>query len=95
MLLGNEQVDLRLPEEALPPEADVSLGEGSCVCEAFQEATRPLLLAPNAELLAADRSFISEDVQGMVRTGQSCSAFCSSRNAFCVRPKLRLLFSDG
>lgn len=49
--------------------------------EAFQEAARPLLLAPNGELLAADR------------TGQSCSDFCTSRGGFCAASDL--LFANS
>eukprot|EP00435_Cladocopium_sp_Y103_P062495 s697_g24.t1 len=57
-----------LPVEAVAPEA-------------FQEAARPLLLAPNGELLAADR------------TGQSCSDFCTSRGGFCAASDL--LFANS
>eukprot|EP00434_Breviolum_minutum_P005706 symbB.v1.2.005027.t2/scaffold287.1/size239285/5 len=44
--------------------------------EAFQEAGRPLLLAPNADFLAAER------------TGQSCSDFCALRGGFCAASDL-------
>ncbi|CAK9032491.1 unnamed protein product [Durusdinium trenchii] len=47
-----------LPGEAVPPEA-------------FQEVSRPLLLAATGDVLAADR------------TGQSCSDFCETRGASC------------
>ncbi|CAJ1427368.1 unnamed protein product, partial [Effrenium voratum] len=47
--------------------------------EAFQEAKSPLMVAPNAQLLAAERA------------GQSCRDLCASRGEFCAPSDLRFV----